>query len=101
MPAPSFSFRQPSDLGSHWSLKPQLNVFTPEGHLGLVKFRKDINATLDAHLFVHPTNERGDVAGGIWSALSNPTPRPGLSTGIQHLLEASRRRPARQVDRAN
>ena len=67
---------------ANWSLKPQLNIFTPQEHLGLIKFRKDINAVLDAHLFVHPTNERGDVAGGIWSALSNPTTLPGLSTGM-------------------
>ena len=66
---------------ANWSLKPQLNVFTPEGHLGLLKFRKDINAALDAHLFVHPTNERGDVAGGIWSALSNPNDAPRIIDG--------------------
>lgn len=66
---------------ANWSLKPQLNVFTPEGHLGLIKFHKDINAALDAHLFVHPTNERGDVAGGIWSALSNPNAAPRIIDG--------------------
>ena len=66
---------------ANWSLKPQLNIFTPQGHLGLVKFRKDINAALDAHLFVHPTNERGDVAGGIWSALSNPNDAPLIIDG--------------------
>ena len=66
---------------ANWSLKPQLNVFTPEGHLGLIKFHKDINAALDAHLFVHPTNERGDVAGGIWSALSNPNDAPQIIDG--------------------
>ena len=73
---------------ANWSLKPQLSIFTPEGHLGLVKFRKDINAALDAHLFVHPTNERGDVAGGIWSALSNPNDAPpNHRRGCRHLLE--------------
>jgi hypothetical protein len=49
--------------------------------LGLVKFRKDINAALDAPLFVHPTNERGDVPGGIWSALSNPNAAPRIIDG--------------------
>ena len=87
---------------ANWSLKPQLNIFTPQGHLGLVKFRKDINAALDAHLFVHPTNERGDVAGGIWSCAEQPKRRPpDHRRGCHHLLEASQRRPARQVDRAN
>ena len=55
-----------------WSLKPGITVFGDGGHLGLTKFRKDINATQDAHLYKHPTNERGDVFGGIWTALSNP-----------------------------
>ncbi len=66
---------------ANWSPKPQLNIFTPQGHLGLVKFRKDINAVLDAPLFVHPTNERGEVAGGIWSALSNPGDAPRIIDG--------------------
>ena len=75
------TFDSPATWEANWSLKPQLNIFTPEGHLGLVKFRKDINAALDAHLFVHPTNERGDVAGGIWSALSNPNAAPRIIDG--------------------
>ena len=66
---------------ANWALKPQLHVFTPQGHLGLVQFRKDINAALDAHLFTHPTNERGEVAGGIWSALSNPNDAPRIIDG--------------------
>ena len=75
------TFDSPATWQANWSLKPQLNVFSPEGHLGLIKFRKDINAALDAHLFVHPTNERGDVAGGIWSALSNPNDAPHIIDG--------------------
>ena len=38
---------------ANWSLKPRLNIFSDEGHLGLVRFNKDINAVADAHLFVH------------------------------------------------
>lgn len=66
---------------ANWTLKPQLHVFTPQEHLGLVQFRKDINAALDAPLFTHPTNERGEVAGGIWSALSNPNYAPRIIDG--------------------
>ncbi len=65
------TFDDPAMWQANWSLKPRLNIFSDEGHLGLVRFSKDINAVADAHLFVHPTNERGDVPGGIWSALSN------------------------------
>ena len=64
-----------------WSLKPGITVFGDEGHLGLNKFRKDINATQDAHLFKHPTNERGDVFGGIWTALSNPKDASNIIDG--------------------
>ncbi len=66
---------------STWELKPGITVFDESGHLGLVKFRKDINATQDAHLFSHPSNERGDVSGGIWSALSNARDAPLLIDG--------------------
>ena len=75
------TFDNREDWENNWTLKPLLNVFDEEGNLGLVKFRKDINATLDAHLFVHPTNERGDVPGGIWSALSNPAAAPRIIDG--------------------
>ncbi|MGY8823854.1 MAG: T9SS type B sorting domain-containing protein [Candidatus Latescibacterota bacterium] len=54
-----------------WELKPGLTVINEDGHLGLVKFKKDINALEDAHLFSHDSNERGEVVGGVWSALSN------------------------------
>ena len=87
---------------ANWSLKPQLNIFTPQEHLGLIKFRKDINAVLDAHLFVHPTNERGDVAGGIWSALSNPNDAPRIIDGdAATFWQPVGGDSARQVDRAN
>ena len=62
-------------------------VFDESGNLGLVKFRKDINAALDAHLFTHPSKERGDVR-GIWSALSNRRDAPLLIDKIPPVLEA-------------
>lgn len=64
-----------------WDLKPGITVFDSEGNLGLKKFRKNINATQDAHLFKHPTNERGEVFGGIWTALSNPTNADAIIDG--------------------
>ncbi len=42
------------------------------GQLELVRYRRDIDAVEDAHLFTHPTNTRGEaVAGGIWEAGSS------------------------------
>ena len=75
------TFDDPAMWEANWTLKPQLNIFTAEGHLGLVRFRRDINAVTDAHLFVHPTNERGDVPGGIWSVLSNQADAPRIIDG--------------------
>ena len=69
--ADMLTFGDPNSWKNTWELKPGITVFDESGNLGLVKFRKDINAALDAHLFTHPSKERGDVAGGIWSALSN------------------------------
>ncbi len=42
-----------------------------DGQLELVKYNKSINAALNAATFVHPTQKRGDVQGGIWRAGSN------------------------------
>lgn len=41
------------------------------GRLELVKFNKSINAVSNASDFVHPTQKKGDVTGGIWRAGSN------------------------------
>ena len=79
--ADSVSFDSPKSWEASWSITPQLHVFNGDGHLALAQFRKDINATHDAHLFVHPTNERGDVQGGIWSALSNENEAPLIIDG--------------------
>ena len=37
-----------------------------EGVLRLTKYRKEVDAIRDAHLFTHSTQKRGEVAGGIW-----------------------------------
>ena len=56
-----------------WEMPYGLVQIGDEGQLQLVKFRKEINAVADAHLFTHPTRTRGKaVAGGIWEAGSNP-----------------------------
>ena len=60
------------DSAEEWALwqKPfGLTQVGPEGQLQLVKFRKDINLTQDAHLFTHDPKTRGDdVPGGLWQA---------------------------------
>ena len=58
---------------STWEMPYGLVEFGDAGQLQLVKFRQDINATANAHLFTHATRSQGDnVAGGIWKAGSNP-----------------------------
>ena len=56
-----------------WEIPEDIVQFADDGSLELKKFRKEINATLDAHLFTQPTQTRGKVQGGIWQAGSNPT----------------------------
>jgi len=62
-----------ADEWATWQQPFGLTKVDERGQLQLVKFRKDINAMQDAHLFLHETKERGDaVPGGIWEAGSNP-----------------------------
>ena len=56
-----------------WEIPVDIVQFADDGSLELRKFRKGINATLDAHFFTQPTQTRGKVQGGIWQAGSNPT----------------------------
>lgn len=56
-----------------WEVPVDIVQVADDGSLELRKFRKEINATLDAHLFTQPTQTRGKVQGGIWQAGSNPT----------------------------
>ena len=56
-----------------WEIPVDIVQFADDGSLELRKFRKEINATLDAHLFTQPTQTRGKVQGGIWQVGSNPT----------------------------
>ena len=73
------------DSAEEWALwqKPfGLTQVDAEGQLQLVKFRKDINLTQDAHLFTHKTKTRGDeVPGGLWQAGSNLTDAPLVIDG--------------------
>ena len=50
-----------------WDIPVDIVQFADDGSLELKKFRKQINATLDAHLFTHPSQKRGEVQGGIWA----------------------------------
>ena len=63
--------------------------FADDGSLKLKKFRKQINATLDAHLFTQPTQKRGEVSGGIWQAGSNPTAARRIMDGDMETVWAA------------
>ncbi len=55
-----------------WQMPNDLVQIGADGGLRLRKFRKEINAVANAGDFRHPTQERGEVSGGIWEAKSNP-----------------------------
>jgi hypothetical protein len=55
-----------------WQMPYGLVQIGQDGALGPVKFRKEINAVADAHLFTHATQKRGVVSGGIWAAGTRP-----------------------------
>ena len=55
-----------------WEMPNDLVQVGADGSLRLRKFRKDINALANAGDFRHPTQERDEVAGGIWEAKSSP-----------------------------
>ena len=54
-----------------WKIPEGIVTLNDAGGLELVKFRRAINAVADAPIFTHPTQQRGDVQGGIWRAGSN------------------------------
>lgn len=64
-----------------WEIPVDIVQFTDDGSLKLKKFRKQINATRDAHLFTHPSQKRGQVQGGIWRTGSNEADAPKLIDG--------------------
>ena len=64
-----------------WDIPVDIVQFADDGSLQLKKFRKQINATLDAHLFTHPSKKYGEVQGGIWRAGSNEADAPKLIDG--------------------
>ena len=67
------SLRFDSEAGwRSWQMPRDLVQIGAEGGLRLKKFRKEINAVANAGNFSHPTQERGEVAGGIWEAKSSP-----------------------------
>ena len=70
--AEEIRFDTPAEWAT-WEVPVDIVQFADDGSLELRKFRKEINATLDAHLFTQPTQTRGKVPGGIWQAGSNPT----------------------------
>jgi len=63
---------QGQDAWATWRVPLGLTEVGENGQLQLVKFRKDINAVADAHLFSYESKSRGQVTGGIWEAVSNP-----------------------------
>ena len=69
--ADMLTFDSPEEWQS-WQMPYGLVQSDDDGRLQLVKFRKEINAVENAHLFTHTTQTRGVVSGGIWAAGSNP-----------------------------
>ena len=70
-----------------WQIPQNLVSTNAAGHLGLVKFRKDIDPVRNAGDFFHDTLERKGVQGGIWRVGSNPTEGANL-LGIQSAILA-------------
>ncbi|MDP6700360.1 MAG: hypothetical protein QGH25_11975, partial [Candidatus Latescibacteria bacterium] len=66
---------------ARWQMPHGLVQIGEDGRLGLVKYRKRINAVADAPLFTHPTQQRGEVSGGIWAAGSNAADAPKTIDG--------------------
>ncbi len=64
-----------------WTIPPGLVRVDAEGALRLTKYRKEVDAVRDAHLFTHATQERGEVAGGIWTAGSGRATAEGAIDG--------------------
>jgi hypothetical protein len=54
-----------------WDIPRGLVSVGGEGQLELVRFRKNIDAVVDAPSFVHKTRANGDVFGGVWNAGSS------------------------------
>ena len=63
---------QGPETWSTWRAPIGLTQVGDEGQLQLTKFRRNINAVADAHEFTYESKSRGEVAGGLWEALSNP-----------------------------
>ncbi len=55
-----------------WEVPLGLTEVGDQGQLRLVKYRKNIDAVRDAHLFSYESKSKGLVSGGIWEATSNP-----------------------------
>ena len=55
-----------------WTMPRDLIQVGNAGELSLVRFSREIDAVRDAHLFIHPTQERGEVRGGVWETGTSP-----------------------------
>ncbi|MBI2504594.1 MAG: hypothetical protein HYW07_15350 [Candidatus Latescibacteria bacterium] len=67
VPADRLVFDTPATW-RQWQMPQDLVHIDEGGRLQLVRFRRETNAALDAALFAHPTQKRGEVRGGIWAA---------------------------------
>ncbi len=70
-----------ADTWRDWKIPVGIVEIGDAGQLELKRFRKNINALADAHLFKQPTQTRGEVVGGIWQAGSNPALAPRIIDG--------------------
>lgn len=55
----------------NWNIPAGIVEIGERGQLQLKKYSKPINAAVNAHLFTQPTQQRGQVRGGIWQVGSS------------------------------
>lgn len=75
-----FAFDSPEKWQS-WQIPKGIVEIDDNGRLELRRYRKEVNAVADAHLFKQPTQERGEVTGGIWQVGSNPSEAARIMDG--------------------
>ena len=64
-----------------WTMPAGVVQVDAEGVLRLTKYRKEVDAIRDAHLFTHSTQKRGEVAGGIWQVGSGSATAANIIDG--------------------
>ena len=72
---------QGAESWQDWEVPFGLTEVGDQGQLRLTKYRKDIDAVRNAHLFSYESKSKGVVSGGIWEATSNPAAAQAIIDG--------------------